>query len=287
MVANLSRRGDCVGNAAAGHIMKGRYLPCQVAVRTLEEAPVHADVWNRSLGGFPVLVAQLHSQIAPALAGLKAVGRERLAYIMTDCAALPIAYSRLVRTLKNAGWLGQTITCGQAFGGDYETVTLHSALLASRHILGCDAAVVCQGPGNAGTATRLGFSGIEQAQNLDIVSALGGLPIAVLRMSSADNRPRHRGLSHHSQTVLGFTHAKCVVAVPEGQPLDGIPYRHDVRIVAGADRAVRALELAGIEVKSMGRSPADDPLFFNAAAAAGLAVKPEEGTEYDSVTAGV
>ena len=84
----------------AGHIIKGRYLPCQQAVLTLEEQEKYAAVWERDLEGLPVLVGQLHSQIAPAAAGLSLSGRSRVAYIMTDAAALPLAFSRLVRDLK-------------------------------------------------------------------------------------------------------------------------------------------------------------------------------------------
>ena len=54
------------------------------------------------------------------------------------------------------------------------------------------------GPGIVGTATRLGFSGIEVGPVLDAAAGLGGAPIACLRVSFADPRARHRGVSHHS-----------------------------------------------------------------------------------------
>ena len=190
---------------------------------------------------------------------------------MTDAAALPLAFSRLVRDLKAAGFLHHTLTCGQAFGGDYETVTLHSALLAAKHILGCDAALVCQGPGNAGTGTKYGYSGIEQAQNLDAAKALEGRSVAIVRMSSADKRARHRGISHHTRTTLDLAYSRCLVPLPLGADPSGLPPGHTVQFVPNTQTALDLLVEAGVQVISMGRSPAEDPLFFHAAAAAGLA----------------
>ena len=58
------------------------------------------------------------------------------------------------------------------------------------------------GPGIAGTGTKYGFTGIEQGPILDAVHKLGGLPIAIPRISFADQRERHKGISHHSITVF-------------------------------------------------------------------------------------
>lgn len=267
--ANLSRPMP-KRDEGKGHIIKGRYLPCQQAVLTLEEQEQYAAVWERTLDKMPVLVGLLHSQIGPAAAGLFLAGRRNVAYIMTDAACLPLAFSHLVRDLQVARLLQATLTCGQAFGGDFETVTLHSALLAARHILGCDAAIVCQGPGNAGTGTKYGFSGIEQAQNLDIVKALDGTAIAIVRMSAADGRTRHQGISHHSRTTLDLSYSRCIVPLPAGADESNLPPGHSVLFIEGAQAALDLLEERGIRVTSMGRTPAEDPLFFLAAAAAGF-----------------
>ncbi|MGI4789174.1 MAG: DUF3866 family protein [Janthinobacterium lividum] len=269
--ANLSRSLPKPNTLEMGHIIKGRYLPSQIAVLTLEEQEQYAEVWERDLEGLTVLIGQLHSQIGPAAAGLFLAGKRKVAYIMTDAAALPIAFSHLVRDLKAADFIQATITCGQAFGGDYETVTLHSALLAAKHILECDAAIVCQGPGNAGTGTKYGFSGIEQAQNLDIVKALGGKSVAIVRMSSSDKRPRHLGISHHTRTTLDLAYSRCLVPLPAGTGDTALPPGHIVQFVPNAQSALDLLAEAGVKVTSMGRTPAEDPAFFLAAAAAGLA----------------
>src|SRR5690606_37253708 len=119
----------------------------------------------------------------------------RVAYVMTDGGALPAAFSRTVATLRDAGWIDVCVTVGQAFGGDLEAVTVHTGLLAAHHVAGADLVVVAQGPGNLGTGTRWGFSGVAAGEALNAVGALGGRPVASLRVSGADARDRHLGRS--------------------------------------------------------------------------------------------
>ena len=61
----------------------------------------------------------------------------------TDGAGLPLALSDLVAALTDRGLIDATVTCGQAFGGDYEAVSVHSALAIARHVAGADAVVLC------------------------------------------------------------------------------------------------------------------------------------------------
>jgi len=253
-----------------GHIIKARYLPCQVAVDTLEEQPEHADVWLRDLERTPVLAAQLHSQLVPIAYGIRSQRNARIAYIMTDGAALPIAFSKTVREAKLRGLIDASLTCGQAFGGDYECVTLHSALLAARHVAGCDTVIVCQGPGNAGTGTPYGFSGIEQAGILDATERLGGIPMAVARMSSGDLRERHQGISHHTRTTLSLTYARCIVGVPAGIDAAAVPDRHEIRFCDGTAEVLDQMGSDNWNITTMGRAAAADRLFFEAALAAGM-----------------
>ena len=95
------------------------------------------------------------------------------------------------------------MTVGQAFGGDLEAVTVHSGLLAARLALQADVVVVSQGPGNLGTGTRWGFSGVGAGEAVNAAGILGGRPVGLLRISAADARERHRGISHHSLTAYG------------------------------------------------------------------------------------
>ena len=137
------------------------------------------------------------------------------------------------------------------------------------------------GPGGMGSGTALGFSGTQVAEAVNAAAALGGRPVACLRLSAADRRPRHRGVSHHSLTALGrLALARCAVAVPSladaalaglvDRQLDeaGVAGRHELVRVAAPDPA-KLLAAWGLEVTSMGRGPDEDPLFFAAAAAAG------------------
>lgn len=259
---NLARREWI--EPGPGHIMKLRYTSLQVDAGAAEEA--HPDL-PTDLGGMPVLVGSLHSQVAPVAAAVRqARPSARISYVMTDGAALPMALSDLVVSLREAGLVDGTITAGHAFGGDLEAVTVASALVLARHVQEADVAIVAMGPGVVGTASALGTTAIEGAAVLDSAAALGGRPIAVLRMSDGDGRPRHQGLSHHSRTTLDLTRSPVLVPAPHGTEVSDP--RHDVRVVPEVDIA-GLLEAAGLRVTTMGRGPAEDPLFFAAAAAAG------------------
>jgi hypothetical protein len=206
---------------------------------------------------------------------------KRLAYVMTDGAGLPIALSDIVATLRAKVLLDTTITCGHAFGGDYEAVSIYSALAVARHVAHADAAVVAMGPGIVGTNTRLGFSGMEVGTILDAAHALNGVPIACLRISFADERPRHFGLSHHTATALRVaTRESVLVAVPElDDPAQAARLRHDLdeagitarhqTLTVDAPDAIELLARHALRIESMGRPAADDPALFQAAAAAG------------------
>jgi hypothetical protein len=267
-----------------GHIMKARYTPSQVRVLAVEEeaSPHRAAVAAvDGLGGLPVVCAELHSMVPVIAAAARAADPGlRVAYVMSDGAALPLGLSRLAARMRDAGLLAGTVTAGQAFGGDLESVTVHSGLAAARAVLGADVVVVAQGPGGAGTGTRWGFSGVQLAEAVNAAGAMGARPVACLRMSGADGRDRHRGVSHHTLTALGrLALARASVAVPELEPghaaavaagleQAGVAARHELVTVPTGDPAAM-LAKWGLEVASMGRGPAADPLFFAAASAAG------------------
>ncbi|MEW6523158.1 MAG: DUF3866 family protein [Bacillota bacterium] len=268
--------------AGPGHAMKVRYTPVQVCCQVAEEpgGPGHRVLRRRwRLDGMPVVAAELHSQVPVVLAGIRSsLPGARLAYVFSDGGALPVAFSRLVPAMKRAGLVDVVIAAGQAFGGDLEAVNVPSALAVARHVVGCAAAVVAMGPGQLGTGTKLGFSGLEQADHLNRAAALGGVPVTVLRLSGADPRPRHRGVSHHSLTVLQLALSTCLVPYPRElagarQPYAelsfvGVQNRHRLVTAAGSP-ALEYLARAGLQVTSMGRSPQADPWFFLAAGAAG------------------
>lgn len=268
VIWNLSRRAW--REAGPGHIMKLRYTPLQVDTGAAEEA---AGSLDSDLGGMPVAVGTLHSQLPGILAALHhARPVARAAYVMTDGAALPLALSDLVVALRESGLLDTTITAGQAFGGDLEAVNVPSALALARHRAGADVAIVAMGPGVVGTGTRLGTTALEAAPALDAVAALGGRPVFCARFSSGDRRARHLGLSHHAATVLDLVRSRVEVPVPPhlaASVREVAGGRHRVVEVEAPDPA-GLLDGHGLRVTTMGRGPEAEPDFFAVCAAVGV-----------------
>ena len=276
-----------------GHLIKARYTPLQAMVLGVDDQEsAHHDVLQDAddLAGLPVVVADLHSALPAIVAGARYAAaragrpRPRVAYVMTDGGALPAWFSRTTAGLRSAGWIDSCITTGQSFGGDLEAVTVHTGLLAARHVVGADLVVVAQGPGNLGTGTRWGFSWVAAGEAVNAAATLGGRPVASLRVSGADARDRHLGVSHHSLTAYGrvaLVAADVVVPVFDPGPLDDLGHRIDdqaaalsprhrlVRVPAGAD-LLEALADAPVRLSTMGRALSDDPASFLTAAAAGV-----------------
>ncbi len=275
--------GVALDNPSGGHVMKLRYSPLQVDVISVEspESPDHAVMSAaESLDGMPVVCCGLHSQVPLVAAAIKQADPSlRVAYCMTDQAALAMALSGVIASSVSAGLVDATIACGQAFGGHYESVNLHSGLLAARWVAHADVAVVGIGPGVVGTATPFGHGGVAQGEAINAAGALGGVPVACLRVSFADTRERHRGVSHHTLTALSrIALTPALVAVPASQQeflhaierdlaeagVWGIHRRADSPSHRGAEP-----DLRGVRVTTMGRSASEDPAFFSASFAAG------------------
>lgn len=269
--------------AHGGHAMKLRYTPMQHAVAPVEETHRAALDAFEGLEGFPVVVASLHSALVPAAVAVRVVRPDaRLAYVMTEGGALPIAFSDTVAALRDAGLLATTITCGQAFGGDLEAVNRFSALAAARAVAQADVVVVSAGPGNLGTGSRLGYASIEAGETANAVAALGGRPIVAPRVSFADERERHRGISHHTLTALRVaTLVGTEIALPPlaAERRDLIERQleelhlleiHRLVDVEVGDDVEAALRSPPVPLVSMGRSFEDDPDYFRSAAAAAV-----------------
>jgi 8-oxo-dGTP pyrophosphatase MutT (NUDIX family) len=291
-------------SSGPGQLIKARYTPLQAAVHGADEqgSPYHEVLRDADdLAGLPVVVADLHSAVPAIVAGYladrrfaqRADAQPRIAYVMLDGGALPAWFSRSVAALTEAGWLTGTVTVGQAFGGDVEAVSLHSGLLAARHVLGAELAVVAQGPGNLGTGTRWGFSGVAAGEAVNATAILGGRPVGSLRISEADQRARHHGISHHSLTSYGrVALARADIVVPElpgefgaevlaaAQPLAA---RHNLVRVSVAGLA-DVLRDCPVQLSTMGRGLDEDLTYFLAAAAAGrhaAALHGGAGSGYD------
>jgi Protein of unknown function (DUF3866) len=257
---NLAR--ESWSRPGPGHIMKLRYTSLQHDAGAAEED--HPDL-PASLPGVPVVACSLHSQVAVVAAVVRHLRPDaRIAYVMTDGAALPIALSDLVHALRERGVLDVTVTAGHAFGGDLEAVAVPSALALAHHVARADLVVAGMGPGVVGTASALGTTAVEVAAVLDAAAALGARVALCARASSADPRPRHRGVSHHVRTILGLAAVRPAVPLPPALAGEVVAATE----VEGPDPAA-VLGAFDLAVTTMGRGPAEDPAFFAAASAAG------------------
>jgi len=245
LYANLTR-GLGLAAEEGAHVMALPYTPGQVTVCYKEES----DELAGSLEGMPVVLCTVHSQVAPVCAGLAGA---RVAYVQVAGGALPVSLSDTVRTLRERGLLEVACAVAPCLDGEAQFVTTAAALAwtkAQRH----EAVVCAVGPGIVGTGSRFGHGALTLADAADAAAALGGRPVLAVRQSEVDARERHRGVSHHAETVLDVALAE--IAVPDDA--DG----------EGWEEAC-----AGLPLSHMGRGPSEDPAFFRAAYAAGIAAR--------------
>jgi hypothetical protein len=243
LYANLTRGLELAPEERA-HVMALPYTPLQHARVHVEEAGEP----TAELAGMPVVCCSLHSQVAPACAALSGL---RVAYVQLAGGALPVSLSDTVRLLKERGLVTGTAAVAPCFDADVQCVSVASALGWARgeH----DVALCSIGPGIVGTGTRFGHGGLAAAEAANAALSLGGIPVIAARVSGADERARHRGVSHHTDAVLALVRGEPVLA---DSPAEG--WRE-------------ACE--GLPLSHMGRGPDDDPEFFAAAFAAGLAAR--------------
>lgn len=308
--------------------MKLRYTPLQRRVLAAEapESPYHSIFQEEQhLDGMPVLIGELHSMLPIVVCWLRQQSKLhqskplKLAYIMSEGGALPIQFSKHVNRLQELGWINGTVTYGHAYGGDTETVNKFTALIAAKHILNADAAVVTMGPGIVGTGTLLGHSGLEMIEIIHAVTALGGKPYVIPRISFADSRDRHIGMSHHLLYSLSkLTTSPIYLPIPESlkveirstgeNPIEGAAMTHAQ--LQHIHRQIESYELAkkhriipvhglgmlemkesmehyGFPIQTMGRQLEQDPFFFAgvcaSAHAAWLQLKPNDAEEENPV----
>jgi hypothetical protein len=283
--ANLTR--GLSGEAGAdGHVMKLNYTSLQHPVEPVERP---ADAGPAACP--PMLVLPLHGHLAPAAwaAAQKRPGL-RVGYLQTAGGALPGGMSRDVAELRDRDLLAGHVTAGAAYGGEHEAISLVGALDAGV-ALGWEAVIAGPGPGILGSDTRYGHGGMAALDAAHAALALRARTLVSPRLSAADPRPRHRGLSHHTSAVLELLLSPAQVPVPEveasewptpqGSSEPGPePGMLDELREACADRhdlVVQPVDLdgyasTGLPAETMGRGLADDPLFFAAALASGRAL---------------
>jgi hypothetical protein len=300
---NLSRGLTAQGPVDA-HVMKLNYTSLQHVVAPVEDERLELPVDR------PVAVLALHGQLAAvAWAFAQGAPGAKLGFVHTAGGALPGGHSRTVAELRARGLLAGHLTAGAAFGGEGEAITTAGALHHGLRTLRWDAAICGPGPGIVGSGSALGHGGMAALDSAHAALALGAPTLLVARMSSGDGRARHRGLSHHTLTVLDLLLEPVTVALPGGMRS---PVGTDLRaglgaVFAGAsatrpiearrarppdaerpitDRPARitrhdwrratvdlpAYAACGLPAHTMGRAIATDPLFFGAALAGGGAL---------------
>jgi hypothetical protein len=301
---NLSRgldseEGEDPARPTPPNVMKLNYTSLQHTIEPVEEL---GSASNSPVGVLerPVAVLALHGQLAAvAWAFAQALPDSRLGYVQTVGGALPGGHSRTVRSLRERGLLAGHLTAGAAFGGEGEAITTVGALDHGLRTLGWDAAICGPGPGIVGSSSPLGHGGMAALDSAHGALALGAPTLLVARMSSGDPRARHRGISHHTLTVLDLLLEPVTVALPAGMRS---PVGADLRaglgsVFGGALPSRPALELdverparitrhdwrraivdlpayaaADLPAETMGRKLTEDPLFFGAALAGGAAL---------------
>jgi hypothetical protein len=261
--ANLTRGLEGERDSGA-HVMKLNYTSLQHAVQPIEERAAAPEGPISK----PVAVIALHGQL-PCVAW--AARGSRVGFVQTSGGALPGALSRAVRELRERGLLAGHVTAGPAFGGEAEAITVAGALHAALTVEGWDAAIAGPGPGIVGSGSTLGHGGLAALDSTHAALALGCRAIVVPRMSSGDPRDRHRGLSHHTATVLELLLRPVTVALPAGTEVQ-LPDVHE-RVEADAD--LDGYRTSGLPVSTMGRGLDEDELFFRAALAGGAVLARE------------
>ncbi len=256
---NLTRGLEATGMPGA-HVMKLNYTSLQHAVEPVEERAGEGQATG------PVAIIALHGQL-PCVAwqaAQRAPGA-RIGFVQAAGGALPGELSRTVADLLERGLLAGHVTAGAAFGGEHEAITTAGGIHAGLTGLEWDGCIAGPGPGILGSATALGHGGLAALDSAHAALALGCTAIVVPRMSSGDPRERHRGLSHHSRTVLDMLLGRAVVALPEGSGTQ-VPGEHEVREAAVDVPGYRS---AGLPARTMGRGIDEDELFFRSALAGG------------------
>ena len=297
-------RGLAAQGSAEASVMKLNYTSLQHVV-----APVEDDRLDLPIDR-PVAVLALHGQLAAvAWAFAQSAPGAKLGYVQTAGGALPGGHSRTVGELRERGLLAGHLTAGAAFGGEGEAITTAGALHHGLRSLSWDAAICGPGPGIVGSGSALGHGGMAALDSAHAALALGAPTLLVARMSSGDERARHRGISHHTLTVLDLLLEPVSVALPAGMrsPVGTDP-RAGLGSVFGGARADRPSEdrpalpldverpitdrparitrhdwrrasvdlpayaACGLPAATMGRTIAQDPLFFGTALAGGGAL---------------
>jgi hypothetical protein len=269
---NLTR-GLEGGGGGDAHVMKLHYTSLQHPVEPVEAAD--EDLESSVSSEMPVLVIPLHGQLAPAAwAAAQAAEGLRVGYVQSAGGALPGSMSRDVAALRERELLCGHITAAPTYGGEQEALSIVGALDTGAG-LGWDAAIAGPGPGIVGSESRYGHGGMAALDAAHAALALGLPTLLSPRFSSADPRKRHRGISHHTQTVLELLLVGVEVPVPStAEDVRGAlrPFLGGLHHTSSQPVDLDGYAASGLPARVMERGLEDDPLFFATALASGAAL---------------
>lgn len=270
------------------HVMKLNYTPMQFSIPHFEETDEYikaVEIYRKTKKKLPVFVLTVHSHIIPFLLGLREFHKgKKCILIINDSCALPVFASKTIRFALNEGLIEKVITCGNAFGGSVETVNIYSALISSAYAFEADIIAVAPGYGLKGTGSAYGHSAVDFVEVVNASASLGFSPYLVPRISFAEKRERHLGISHHTLEIIELSLKKPDVILPA---LDLLDENQRTLLSSQISSFKESAVLRYVDFKSsfeilkpfselltsMGRKFSDDPIFFAVPASASKALE--------------
>lgn len=275
VICILSESCSSFEDERSSHLIKLNYTPYQFSIPVVEETEDYLEAL-RQFEKFKklkssVAALSIHSHLLPFLLGLKSRNPDvKTAVVLDDSNCLPAFLSSVLNYIKDNMLADAVITVGQAFGGTHEAINHASAFIYASFALKASIIVTAPGFGLKGTGSRFGHSAIKTAEVLFYADNLGARPYLVPRISFADSRERHYGLSHHTVEIAELKKSGFHLLVPEINHEAG----HLIFEKAAAfkelvlsfsfDEQIALSKLKSHEnmLKSMGRGLKDDPYFF-------------------------
>lgn len=253
-----------------GHIMKLRYTPLQFSVLTEEEK--NPELFNKVpyFNNMVIVVCELHSMVLPICVYLKERKNDlKICVILTDWGMLNAKLSSNLGFLKANGFVDYTITCQEAFNGDFECINEVDSLIFSQN-LGADIVIIAPLPGIVGTGTRFGFSAFNAVNVIEDIYRFGGSAIFPIRVSKSDKRERHKFLSHHSLTMLSYVNSSVEIPIFKFEDqlffnstykdLNNYRSKHKITVIEKIDEGI-VIKYKDI-LKTMGKGFEDDNVYF-------------------------
>jgi hypothetical protein len=268
-----------------GHIIKMKYTPGQIRVKTVEERIEFKNVFDvePKLLPRPVIYTILHSMISPLVTTIKYIRPNAIiSCVFTYGGAMNANNSFTLKKLRSSELINSVITTGECYGGDYESINITTGIIFGFNQLNSDIIIVCCGPGVAGSSTFYGFSTFDFIGLIYISKLLGLCPVLIPRISMAYKRERHIGVSMQSLSILQTIDFPVHVPIyKDNEDIEGFNYiynqlrdygiinKHKIQFID--DPVIKKnIDFVDVNTRVMGRTYFEDPWFFNNCSSAGV-----------------